>query len=182
MIFLDMDEVLCDFVGAALEVHERPDLKTNWPVGKYRLAEALGMTEAEFWKPIDECGTSFWAELERHVWAEQLVTMCARFDEVRIVTLPGPSHHSPAGKVLWLQRHFGGCFASRYVFTGDKHLLAAKSRVLIDDSDANVEAFRAAGGVGILMPHPWNRMAGQRFAQPEDKLRHVREELFRQYK
>ena len=44
----------------------------------------------------------------------------------------------------------------RYALTPQKHLLAGPNRILIDDNDRNIEAFRAAGGIGILFPQPWN--------------------------
>lgn len=59
-IYLDMDGVLCDFVGAACKLHGRdPATVTHWNFFK-----DWGMTAEEFWRPIHEAGEDFWANLE----------------------------------------------------------------------------------------------------------------------
>ena len=47
------------------------------------------------------------------------------------------------------------------IFTGAKKFIAGPGRWLIDDKDANVEAFRAAGGQAITVPRPWNSEHGK---------------------
>ena len=37
-----------------------------------------------------------------------------------------------------------------------KQLLAGKNRILIDDSQRNVEQWKQAGGRAVLVPQPWN--------------------------
>jgi len=73
-----------------------------------------------------------------------------------------------------LQDRFGDGFQD-YILTREKHLLARKGAVLIDDSDANVDAFNRGGGRGILFPQVWNskyRLAGQ------DPVEYVLNEVF----
>lgn len=184
MIFIDMDGVLCDITTPVLRLHGREELIERWPVGTYYLHEAMQLTAAETWKPVNEAGTSFWAELPRYEWAEQLVALCeslAGEQCVKIATAPTDSHLSAAGKVIWLQRHFGGRFADprRYMMGGEKALLAAPFRILVDDNDENVSLFRAKGGQAVLVPQPWNAMHHTKWNDPKAKFRYVREELHR---
>ena len=55
-----------------------------------------------------------------------------------------------------------------------KHLLARKGHLLIDDTDATVDAFHASGGSAILFPQVWNRNFGV-----EDRMVYVGAELRR---
>lgn len=185
MIYLDMDGVLADLTAAALRVHGREDLATTWPRGVYLLSQALGMTEAETWAPINACGTSFWADLERCQWADDLVGLASRYrdGEVMIASSPlkPPAYHSAAGKLIWLERHFGGRFASpeHYMLGARKEKLAEPGAILIDDSDQNVDRFRARGGKAILVPQPWNSLRDEPLSAPGDKLEYVRTQLYR---
>jgi len=61
--------------------------------------------------------------------------------------------------------HFEG-HGPELVLTRDKSLLARPRAVLVDDSDANVDAFRAAGGAGIVFPQPWNRAVADIYGVP----------------
>jgi len=178
--FCDMDGVLCDLTGPALRVHGREELAAAWPRGTYLLSEALQVSEAELWGPIDACGTSFWAELPRLPWAEGLIGILHRLGEVVIASSPTRSHYSAAGKMLWLERHFGGSVAGpmNFMLGARKELLARPGTVLIDDSDQNVDRFKAAGGNAILVPQPWNRLHDLA-AKSEDVLEYLRLQIYR---
>ena len=71
--------------------------------------------------------------------------------------LSSPSHDPgcPAGKVSWLHSHLGSHFRD-FLIGHQKFLCAKHDVVLIDDSDHNVEQFRAHGGQAILFPQIWN--------------------------
>lgn len=46
---------------------------------------------------------------------------------------------------------------NEYQIGPKKELNAKSGAILIDDSDKNVENYRAAGGCAILFPQPWNK-------------------------
>ena len=56
-IYIDMDGVIADFAGSAAKVH-------NFPIEKAKtgqsIAESFGLTNKEFWSPIDDLGSLFW--------------------------------------------------------------------------------------------------------------------------
>lgn len=156
MILLDMDGVLCDFLGATLRLFDADDRLASWPAGTWDVEPVLGITTAELWGRIDEQGMGFWAELPEYPWAAELVAALERIDDVVISTAPSRSHHSAAGKMIWLDRHFGGRFRGRYMMGSRKELMARPEVCLVDDRDENVRKFRKAGGAAVLVPQPWN--------------------------
>jgi 5'(3')-deoxyribonucleotidase len=174
-IFLDMDGVLTDFVGASLHLHGRPDVMSGWPVGERDVAKVLNISRTQYWRLIDEQGADFWAGLEPFPWLADLLEVSRDHAPVTILTSPSIAPSCLEGKVRWLHRHFpkvNGRHFMDYLIGNQKHLLAQPRRVLIDDADSNVESFRAAGGKAILFPQVWN--SNHAIA---DRMSYVRSEL-----
>lgn len=174
-IFLDMDGVLTDFVSAALRVHGRPDALERWPAGERDVPKMLNLSRTQFWNVIDAQGAGFWESLEPFPWFSELIALAREFAPVTILTAPSLAPHCLEGKVKWLHAHFPkdkGRLFTDYLIGSHKHLLARPGRVLIDDAESQVEAFRASDGSAILFPQIWNA----NFAI-EDRLAYVRDEL-----
>ena len=169
-ICLDLDEVLCDFVGPALALHgwKFSDAMARWQAGCYSIPLALGMSDADFWEPIRAAGASFCAELPAVYWLKTIVYVCQQVAPVTVVTR-SYSPDSAAGKAVWLRRHG----FDRYLIGTAKAACAHPGAVLIDDSDAECEAFVDAGGRAICFPRHWNRLHGLKM----DPVRFVRDQL-----
>jgi hypothetical protein len=183
-----MDGVLCDFIGPAAALHGRDARALDWAAGRgldlaAQTSKVFGLGLDDFWRPIHSAGEKFWAELELTPWASGragLVASAMRLDDCVVLSRPSSCPTSAAGKALWLRRHFDGRFAvpSGAILAARKELLAGPGRVLIDDDDRNVAAWRAAGGAAVLLPQPWNAAGDQYFsADPAAVLRVVREQL-----
>ena len=161
-IFVDLDGVLVDFISDALECNAATDLLNDWPPGKWSVSKILGITEAEFWSPINGRGHEFWANLRPYPWKDELVQLISSLDPAwTVATAPSRDPSCPYGKTIWMQAHLpasGGAPFRRFSIGGRKHFLARSGRILIDDNDSNVEKFNRAGGVGILFPQPWNAL------------------------
>ena len=154
-VFLDMDGVLCDMVTASLKANnmkEGHDDITQW-----NIAAIAGISRTQFWKNIDKVGVDFWANLEPYSWFKRIR------DEIRklppeiktyICTSPTRSHHSYAGKRLWLNKYMP---YTPSFFGKNKFMLAGEGRLLIDDSDENCEKWVEYGGEAFLFPQPWNK-------------------------
>lgn len=151
-VFLDMDGVIADFAGEALRCHGEPRLLDNWPEGEWDIAGVLGISNTEFWKPINTL--EFWKYLPAFPWMQSLVEMVDKH-AWHICTAPSLAPECIAGKTAWLKRHFGRHMTNTF-FGKDKWLLAGPDRLLIDDNDENCRLFREAGGTAILFPQPWN--------------------------
>ncbi len=156
-ILLDLDGVLVDFFTPALELFGKAHLIDTWPPGEYRLHPSLGITEAEFWRVVNARGVGWWEDLPPYPWCHELFDLCkSKANHVYIATSPSQSWYSAAGKVRWLQEHFGAGFRD-YMIGPAKHLMARPGTLLIDDSDANVTTFCDHGGNATLFPRPWNQ-------------------------
>jgi len=168
LFILDMDGVLVDFCGAAYELHGRAR-GPNEP-GEFNFFRQWGMTDAEFWAPIDAAGSEWWADLPLLPWAEELVDLLQARGSILIATAASAHFQSAAGKVVALQRLFGKRFRD-YCITPRKWLLSQPGRILIDDNDDNHFRFLAGGGDSCLLPQPWNR---NRHLVAGDRLKYVR--------
>jgi 5'(3')-deoxyribonucleotidase len=154
-IFLDMDDVLCDFVGGVLRLVHREDALQHWPTGQWHIHKVLGIDSHELQSVIDHHGEHFWAGLKPLPWAEELVHICESFATVSIASIPSHSPYSAAGKLQWIERHFPK-FSREYDLCTNKARLATDCCVLIDDNERNTDEFQEAGGRGVLFPQPWN--------------------------
>ena len=174
-IFLDMDGVLTDFVRATLSLRGQSDLLLTWPKGERDIHKVMGISKTEFWRIVDNQGADFWAGLPEFAWSKSLVALVREFAPMTILTSPSLSPSCFEGKVRWLYENFpkvDGKRFSDFLIGRPKELLAKPGRILIDDSEANINAFRAAGGEAILFPQPWNA----NFAI-EDRVNYVRAQL-----
>ncbi len=160
MIYVDMDGVLVDFVYSALlaqgiEQDLAVEIINDWPPGEWDVSKVAGVEPGEFWTNIDATPL-FWHKLDITREYHKIVWWL-RNHGIDWMVCSTPSRHpdSSAGKVYWLRDRLGDTFRN-YVLTPHKSHLAAPGRLLLDDSDRNVDAWRAAGGEAILWPQPWN--------------------------
>jgi FMN phosphatase YigB (HAD superfamily) len=166
-IFLDLDDTIFDFQlpllkfwGAEIRHEsEYPD-GFYWDVRgainyirQHRYGIAPIRYTSQFW---DLLPAQWWRDLQPYPGALDFVewletrpfliciatacvtpgSACAKYDLIR----------------KWLPEY------EQYTFVGNsKYLLASTNSILVDDSDANCEAFEEAGGHSILVPRPWNK-------------------------
>jgi 5'(3')-deoxyribonucleotidase len=161
-IICDLDGVLANFYEPALRHHEREDLITNYPRGTSWLPDVLGITVPEFWAALPY---DFFATLPLMPDADILIQGIKVMDPAFYVcSTAGPLAHVVRQKIEWMRGYLGSDF-SRYVILGggmtketqpNKNIIAASNHILIDDFDNNVDEFRKAGGMAVLVPRPWN--------------------------
>lgn len=154
-VFADLDGFLSNFVAGACVAHGS-DLHTRMGEVRRDLAGQLGIDPATFWGKF---GRGFWADLPTHddgfaLLAHAELTVGAA--NIGVLTSPCDTDGCTDGKRDWVARHLPEY--KRRLFVGSaKELFAGKNKVLIDDHDANVDKFVAAGGRALLVPRPWNR-------------------------
>lgn len=157
-IFLDMDGVLCDFVGGVRDIARCEGLigPEEGDVSNPDLAAAMGFeSPTAMWRAIDARGWRWWADLQPYTWMKDVIQLAKDYaNQVVVCTSPSQSSDCPKGKIEWLRRHMSGTRA--FVLTPLKHLTAAPDRLLIDDSSRNCRDFRDAGGRALFWPMPWN--------------------------
>lgn len=156
-ILLDLDGVLANFVKGMYLAHgisnpyEKPE-----NLGVFEMPEILGMSPKQFWEPANN--SDFWYGLEHFKDTESLVNLALAYsDDVGFLTSPSAHQDSVYGKKRWLRHHYPD-LCKRTLFGSAKELCAGPGVVLIDDRDAGIASFAAAGGIGITCPRPWNMM------------------------
>lgn len=163
-IFLDLDEVLADFVGAAIEFHGE----------KFRAEEYKKVVGPEAWymdRWFDGDPESFWNPFSREFYANLPKMEGGDTIVERSIELAGPDNvciltsmiKTPGcsdGKRDWISKHYPDipaflCHRGKSV---PKHFCSGGGRILIDDHDENIISWVRHGGVGILCPRRWNTL------------------------
>lgn len=150
-VIFDLDEVLVDFLGGAMAVH-------NLGKGQPRLQWNLGLDEATFWTPIHALGEEWWANLRPFSWFYQVLELASKGRDWYVVTRPQNTVDSYTGKIKWLSKHFSTNLYRCTVTQKPKSLFATPQHLLIDDHVENVTQFRARGGYAILFPSRVNHL------------------------
>lgn len=181
-ILLDLDDVLCDFIGTAASLWgvKRKKLERYWTPGDWSMVSALGkarygdskpegISDEEFWRMIHSYGSRFWENLPLLPWMWKLIQLVEQYTlDWHIISAPSRCSTSYTGKVRWIKRWLGEDF-DRFALTPHKHIFACPNVVLIDDRESNVEHFIQHGGKGVIFPRYNNRLHAQR----EDPLGYV---------
>ena len=148
-VWLDMDGVLCDWFAATCELHGYDP--AQYPADTWDIAGVFGITTKQLFRPMT---TDWWAWLKptpEYHWLREILRYRR---DVAILTTPY-DERSRQGKEFWAMLNWPGP-QLMFADDGDKARFARPGDVLLDDCDHNVEAWRAAGGVGILVPRRWN--------------------------
>lgn len=154
-ILLDLDGVLVDFTAGANAAHGRDGyVPTTWDF----FTDDWGMTPDEFWKPTHD--RAFWSALPWTDTGRDIMELCvdAVGEEQVYILTSGRGAGAAGGKAEWVHRELGWPWMNRLLIGHCKHLCAGPGRVLVDDADHNVEAFREYGGYAVLVPAPYNYM------------------------
>lgn len=156
-VLLDLDGVLVDFVKGVCKLHgkENPYID-DANHGHFDMDKIWGMTPKEFWGP---CGYSFWANLEFHSEAEELLGILADtpgWNSVCILTSPCDTDGCVDGKRDWVKKNLPD-FRKRLLIGSAKEFQTnGTNRLLIDDRNENIEKFERNGGWAWTFPRPWN--------------------------
>lgn len=169
-IFVDMDEVLTDFVGGACRAHgfTNQEVAANRAAGEWSIQPALAklkgkkvVDDKEFWEPIHHLGSRFWEELHPLPWFGEMIKLVNSLtDSWYIVTAPSKDPHSYSGKAIWIARYFAPEIAFHHMIpTPNKYLLANPDTILIDDREETVRKFRnTRHGKGCVFPSLGNSL------------------------
>jgi len=151
---LDLDDVLADFMGAALRCHgwTWEEFEEVRKPGTWDMTGPMRLSHEAFWEPIRTEGEDFWANLDPLPWFDAVIKLVESVcKEWYIVSSPPNYLGARSGKEKWLRKAFGNDF-DRYLLTPHKHLLANPQTVLIDDKEDNLFRFITSGGGGIIFP------------------------------
>jgi 5'-nucleotidase len=139
-VYLDMDGVLADFFG-----------------------EWSRISGVDHYKDIDDVEAklqlvrdhpTFWIDLPMLPHAKALIkTVVEQYGEYRICSKPLEGDaRSKSGKLQWIKTHLSDMPPAEIILTAEKADYATNDgipNVLVDDFGKNINAWRAAGGIGI---------------------------------
>lgn len=150
MVYLDMDGVLCDF--------EKEFQKISHGVLP-RDYEAEHSTK-KYWNLVLEQGTGFWENMETTPDMIELKEyVFSNFLKIGILSSSSRKEHGSniptQGKMKFLRKHgFLTYIPKENVKIVDsaqqKKNYAWSNKILVDDYDKNIRAWKGAGGIGIL--------------------------------
>ena len=154
-LYCDMDGVLCDFKGR---------FENLFGKGPREIEAEKGAPY--FWAMIRNVGAKFWARMPWTPSGRQLWSAIKQYDPKLLTAPPAAyrdfSNFEPTaveGKTQWAGQNLG-LSSSDVLFkrSKDKQQIAAKDisqgfiPILIDDRVKNIDAWKAAGGIGIHHP------------------------------
>lgn len=180
-IFLDVDGVLANFVGASGKLFGH----THDEVDEYAYYKSLlGLSSTQFWDGIrahSPVQGSFWREIEPYPWCRDLHTLCNTYGPVTLLTAPPGTvredkRNMLVGRTDWIHDHFGETY-DEYFIGIKKERFASPDAVLIDDLDHNIDFWTKAGGKAILFPHRWNanrHLVGDQMGYVKAQLESIR--------
>ncbi len=164
MIFIDVDGVLADFVGAALQ-RINSARGTDWKTTDVTSWSFKGIlnSEGEIWKFTRDDGIfyRFWRDLRPYPWAKGLVgaTRYTGREVAFLTTLPYFQPESFKSRYFWLEEQFGNLIKSpgeRMIVTSRKDLVFHEKDIAIDDNPTNIKLARQIGAIGLALAQPWN--------------------------
>jgi 5'(3')-deoxyribonucleotidase len=175
-IYLDMDGVCVDFLGAAMAAqgYDPVVYLSRWHEehpGSLFPEPLMEKTAFEFFTHENLNTSEFWAGLVPYPWFEHLFSELGRLGHVVFLTAPTGAPGCVSGKHAWLIDQFGRDFHD-FIFTRHKDRLAHANAYLVDDMPFNITPFEQRGGNGILFPQTWNELS-----HIEEKADHVIEQL-----
>lgn len=142
IIYLDMDDVVADWIPAARAIVNR-----DWTYGSDQVS-------AEDWNKV-KAKTRFYRDLPLKTGAHELVAFCkdavasGLADDLRFLTALPHGNDVPYAvydKVHWADRHFPGIPMLIGPYSKDKWQHCTPGDILIDDRISNCEEWTRAGG------------------------------------
>lgn len=135
-IYCDLDSVLVDFNEGYKKLTRHYPPPPEAPNDK-----------KVFWKPIDQSGGDFWANLEWMKDGKKLWNYIAPF-KPEILSSPSSSQTSVEGKKRWMEEHLPGVKLN-LVQSKEKQIMAEPGAILIDDRKDICDRWEAAGGIAV---------------------------------
>lgn len=144
-IFLDLDDVVTNWLDSiAIAVHKSPAIYDPYRDRPEELTydkrtELLGR---EAMNNVMANSLSFWRDMPKHRWADELVDACCKQFPVAFLTSPSRYAVAAQGKMLWRDRNYP---TVPIILTSDKHMVASEDKFLVDDDLFQMSRFLTKG-------------------------------------
>ncbi len=146
-VFVDMDGVLTDFER---RFEQFAGVTPDEFMAQKEIQYGKEKANEQFWDLVDEqIGVRFWAGMPWMPEGEQLYKYIKKY-KPSILTSPSRKESSRIGKGVWVKRNMSGIPVKFGYGSSGKAKFAGPNKILIDDREDNISAWKAAGGIGIL--------------------------------
>lgn len=165
-LFLDMDGVLCNWDKGCHLLHGLKHDQNNWPYKfgpeGWHFYKEIPMTVPQLFKGQDR---EFWANLEWMPDGKEILRSCeSKFgDNVCLLTSPYDNTGAVDGRKDWIKKHMPK-YVHKHLIGDPKEFCAHDEAILVDDCEDNIKKWRDAGGIGVLVPRPYNSLFKMRRA------------------
>ena len=154
-IACDLDDTICDFVGAWLKEHNHlyRTCYTRADIRKYSLAECTGISQERFDKDLTQKQISgFYKNLCVYPYAGELLREISQKHTIYIVT----NRFCARDTLFWLV-HNSIPFENLFLTHNKESIYSGlKPDVVIDDCPAHVESAKNVGVASMIFDQPWN--------------------------
>lgn len=176
MIVMDLDGVFADFASAAASIHGH----WGYKITKWNFFEEWGMNIDKFWEVIHAAGDDFYREMVLpYPWAKELLEAVAATDDFIIMSSPSDDPCGYSAKKIWVDKYLQPHVVDKIklIVGSEKWLLAGPDRLLIDDCEENLEAFKQESGYAVAFPQLWNTQRQHSFAGNGDCIKFIKSHL-----
>ena len=146
-VYVDMDGVLTDFER---RFEQFAGVTPDEYMSQKEIQYGKDKANEQFWDLVDkQIGVRFWAGMPWMPEGEELYRYIKKHKPT-ILTSPSREESSRIGKGVWVKRNMSDV-PVKFGFGADgKAKFAGPNKILIDDREDNISAWKAAGGIGIL--------------------------------
>lgn len=146
-VYVDMDGVLTDFER---RFEQFAGVTPDEFMAQKKIEFGEEKADEQFWDLIDnQIGVRFWAGMPWMPEGEKLYQYIKK-SKPTILTSPSRDDSSRIGKGVWVKRNMPNVPIKFGYKASGKAKYAGPNKILIDDREDNVQAWKAAGGIGIL--------------------------------
>ena len=146
-VYVDMDGVLTDFER---RFEQFAGVTPDEFMAQKKIEFGQEKADEQFWDLIDnQIGVRFWAGMPWMPEGEKLYQYIKK-SKPTILTSPSREESSRIGKGVWVKRNMPNIPLKFGYKASGKAKHAGPNKILIDDREDNIQAWKAAGGIGIL--------------------------------
>ena len=146
-VYVDMDGVLTDFER---RFEQFAGVTPDEFMAQKKIEFGQEKADEQFWDLIDnQIGVRFWAGMPWMPEGEELYRYIKK-SKPTILTSPSRDDSSRIGKGVWVKRNMPNIPLKFGYKASGKAKHAGPNKILIDDREDNIQAWKAAGGIGIL--------------------------------
>jgi 5'(3')-deoxyribonucleotidase len=157
IIFADIDGVIAFWEKSAAKILgiDLNDKQIRQEIKNGKKIETYVGGDSVMWPKISAEGPHWWRDIEILPWGKKLYEeLTKKTDYFCFLTSPSNNPSCAAGKVEFLQKHFGENFKD-FLIGRNKHFCASHRSLLIDDNKDKIEKFRSFGGHVYQWPNPF---------------------------